>query len=68
MLESSMGSDPIYSSAGKPVNKHREEANRNIIQYPDPLEQGLDSDIRHSIANEKMVSKELGHTWTVNKN
>ena len=38
MLDSQMGSDPICSSAGCPVNKHREEANRNIIQYPDPLE------------------------------
>ena len=49
-------SDPICSSAGCEKDQWTKEIERDIVQYPDPDEQGLDEDIIHSQENEEAAT------------
>ena len=61
-------SDPVCSSISCfDVNPYRKAIEDNIVQYPDPAQQGLDHDILDTLSNEKKVSDRLLHTWNVNK-
>ena len=60
-------SDPICSSAGCDMSTGAKKAKDAVVHYPNPEEQGLDSDIKHSIKSEADTSTKLGHSWNIFK-
>jgi len=56
-------SDPICSSAGCWKSEYTKARDEKIVQYPDPDEQGLDSDVKHTLGHEADASVKLKHTW-----
>lgn len=55
-----IGSDPIFSSLGKPKSKWTAKEQAKIVQYPDPEVQGLDEDIKTTQKNEIDSAMRLG--------
>jgi len=61
--DADLQSDPVCSSAGcwhSAWFKHQAD---KVIQYPDPVADGYDTEIGVSLNNEKAASAELGINW-----
>jgi hypothetical protein len=56
-------SDPICASSGCPKSEYTEAEEAKIVQYPDPDAQGLDHDVKLTLAHEGAASDRLGHVW-----
>ena len=56
-------SDPICSSAGCWRSDYSKKVEEKFVKYPDPEEQGLDKDIKITMANEVKASESRGHKW-----
>lgn len=64
-----MNSDPQWSSLGKPDGWYEKQVKANIVQYRDPKEDGLDSDIVGTFSSNDNASRELqsgspSKSWT----
>jgi len=55
-------SDPICSTAGCPKTKAQLEEEKNIVNYPDPDEIGLDEDMIHTSKSNAVARSTTGVT------
>jgi len=64
-----LNSDPQWSSLGKPDGWYEKQVKANIVQYRDPKEDGLDSDIVGTFSSNDNATRELqsgsqSKSWT----